>query len=255
MENKRNSIVGTSGPRPVGIICALEVELKDLLAELRDREDVAFNGYEFHCGRFGEIPAVLVQCGVGKVNAARGTQMLIDAFGPCCVINSGIAGGTKPGLAIGDIVIGEDLAQHDFDVTAFGYALGYMCTGENSSEPTRFTAESVLVEELERAARTAAPERGVHRGRIVSGDQFISGAEKKKQLREAFNAVCAEMESAAIAQTCQYAGVPFGILRVISDLADGTAPESYDRFERTSADLSAAVILEFLKIHRKLRAE
>ena len=202
-----------------------------------------------------EIPAVLVQCGVGKVNAARGTQMLIDAFGPCCVINSGIAGGTKPGLAIGDIVIGEDLAQHDFDVTAFGYALGYMCTGENSSEPTRFTAESVLVEELEQAARTAAPERGVHRGRIVSGDQFISGAEKKKQLREAFNAVCAEMESAAIAQTCQYAGVPFGILRVISDLADGTAPESYDRFERTSADLSAAVILEFLKIHRKLRAE
>ena len=89
-----------------------------------------------------------------------------------------------------------------------------MCTGENSSEPTRFTAESVLVEELEQAARTAAPERGVHRGRIVSGDQFISGAEKKKQLREAFNAVCAEMESAAIAQTCQYAGVPFGILRV-----------------------------------------
>lgn len=255
MENKRNGIVGTSGQRPVGIICALEVELKDLLAELRDREDVVFNGYEFHCGRFGEIPAVLVQCGVGKVNAARGTQMLIDAFGPCCVINSGIAGGTKPGLAIGDIVIGEDLAQHDFDVTAFGYALGYMCTGENSNEPTRFTAEPVLVEELEQAARTAAPERGVHRGRIVSGDQFISGAEKKKQLREAFNAVCAEMESAAIAQTCQYAGVPFGILRVISDLADGTAPESYDWFECASADLSAAVILEFLKIHRKLRAE
>ena len=138
----------------MGIICALEVELKDLLAELRDREDVVFNGYEFHCGRFGEIPAVLVQCGVGKVNAARGTQMLIDAFGPCCVINSGIAGGTKPGLAIGDIVIGKDLAQHDFDVTAFGYALGYMCTGENSNEPTRFTAEPVLVEELEQAART-----------------------------------------------------------------------------------------------------
>ena len=90
MENKRNGIVGISDQRPVGIICALEVELKDLLAELRDREDVVFNGYEFHCGRFGEIPAVLVQCGVGKVNAARGTQMLIDAFGPCCVINSGI---------------------------------------------------------------------------------------------------------------------------------------------------------------------
>ena len=152
MENKRNGIVGTSGPRPVGIICALEVELKDLLAELRDREDVVFNGYEFHCGRFGEIPAVLVQCGVGKVNAARGTQMLLEAFGGCCVINSGIAGGTKPGLAIGDIVIGKDLAQHDFDVTAFGYALGYMCTGENSNEPTRFTAEPVLVEELEQAA-------------------------------------------------------------------------------------------------------
>ena len=95
----------------------------------------------------------------------------------------------------------------------------------------------------------------MHRGRIVSGDQFISGAEKKNQLREAVNAVCAEMESAAIAQTCLYAGVPFGILRVISDLADGTAPESYDRFERASADLSAAVILEFLKIHRKLQAE
>ena len=159
MENKRNGIVGTLDPRPVGIICALEVELKDLLAELRDREDVVFNGYEFHCGRFGEIPAVLVQCGVGKVNAARGTQMLIDAFGPCCVINSGIAGGTKPGLAIGDIVIGEDLAQHDFDVTAFGYALGYMCTEREQHEPTRFTAEPVLVEELEQAAQGGAGTR------------------------------------------------------------------------------------------------
>ena len=89
------------------------------------------------------------ECGAWNPDADR-------RFGPCCVINSGIAGGTKPGLAIGDIVIGEDLAQHDFDVTAFGYALGYMCTGENSSEPTRFTAESVLVEELEQAARTAA---------------------------------------------------------------------------------------------------
>ena len=234
-----------------GLLYAMPGEIKSLLPEGAEPERVEA-GVPFY-----RIREDVVACcgGVGKVNAARGTQMLIDAFGPCCVINSGIAGGTKPGLAIGDIVIGKDLAQHDFDVTAFGYALGYMCTGENSNEPTRFTAEPVLVEELEQAARTAAPERGVHRGRIVSGDQFISGAEKKKQLREVFDAVCAEMESAAIAQTCQYAGVPFGILRVISDLADGTAPESYDRFERTSADLSAAVILEFLKIHRKLRAE
>ncbi|MDO4383073.1 MAG: 5'-methylthioadenosine/adenosylhomocysteine nucleosidase [Eubacteriales bacterium] len=241
-----NSVNKETTKKPIGIICALEVEMKDLLAELQNREDETFHGYDFHSGRIGELPVVLIQCGVGKVNAARGTQMLIDRFDPCCIVNSGIAGGTKKGLSIGDIVVGTDLVQHDFDVTSFGYAKGYMCTGEDSTKPTVFTAEPTLVNALVEAAHRTAPERGVHPGRIVSGDQFISGAEKKTELREVFDATCAEMESAAIAQTCQYSDVPFGILRVISDLADGTAPDSYDQFEEASANLSAAVILAFL---------
>lgn len=240
--------------KPIGVICALEVELRNLVNALEDEEVIRRSGYEFHQGHFGSVPAVLVQCGIGKVNAARGTQMMIDLFDPACIVNSGIAGGTAEGLSVGDVIIGTDLAQHDFDVTHFGYALGYMCTGEDSSRPTLYTSHPQLVEELEKACRQVAPERGVRRGRIVSGDQFISSTEKKKQLREEFGAACAEMESASIAQVCQLAAVPFGILRCISDLADGTASASYEQFEESVAKLSAAIMIDFLQNHRGLNS-
>ena len=232
--------------KPIGVICAMESELNDLLQNLEDRRDITHYGYTFYEGHFSGTPAVLVQCGIGKVNAARGTQMLLDYFEPQCVVNSGIAGGTAPGLSVGDVVIGTDLVQHDFDATGCGYVVGYMFTGEDGNKPTLYTADPKLVDALEASARKAAPERGIHRGRIATVDQFISSTEQKQRILSLFNATCAEMESGAIAQTCQCASVPFGILRVVSDLADGSASESFETFEKETADLSAAILLNFL---------
>lgn len=227
----------------------MDVEMQDLLQNLENSETVSAAGYDFHTGEMGGASVVLIRCGVGKVNAARGTQMLIDRFDPEAVINSGIAGGTAAGLHVGDIIVGTDFVQHDFDVTAFGHVKGYLCTGERDDRPTVFYSDIQLIEELIRAAKTAAPERDVREGRIASGDQFVSTEEKKEEIAAEFGAVCAEMEGASIAQTCAYAGVPFAVLRVISDLADGTAPENYDQFEKSSADLSAAVIRQFVRNH------
>lgn len=235
----------------VGIICAMAIELEELVSSLEDKEIISQSGYDFYTGRFGSTNVVLVQCGVGLVNAARGTQMMIDIFNPSVIINSGIAGGTGDGLAVGDIVISSDLLQHDFDASPFGYVKGYQCTGAGGSEPTVYTADASLVDALAGAATAAAAEigdgeykRAIHVGRIVSGDQFIASVEKKTELRELFKATAAEMEGCAIAQTAHYAGIPFAVLRVISDLANGEAPASYEAFEKKAADLSAHIMMK-----------
>ena len=189
---------------------------------------------------------MVVQCGIGKVNAARITQALIDRFDPCAVVNSGVAGGVGEGLRVGDIVIGAGLVQHDFDVTALGYAKGYLFEGEKD-RPTVFRSDPALIAALKSAAAGAAPDCGVREGVIASGDLFVAKAETKRELRERFGAVAAEMEGASVAQTAHYAGVPFVVLRVISDLADGTAPDSYDSFELETAARSAEVIRRFAK--------
>lgn len=233
----------------IGIICAMAIELEDLANNLKDKQVVSQSGYDFYLGRFGDTEVVLVQCGVGLVNAARGTQMMIDKFQPSVIINSGIAGGTGDGLHIGDIVISSDLIQHDFDASPFGYVKGYQCTGKGGDKPTIYTADAAVVETLKNAAEQAAHEladaeykRTVHIGRIVSGDQFIANVEKKTELRELFGATAAEMEGSAIAQAASYSGVPFAVLRVISDLANGEAPESYEKFEISAAKLSAQIM-------------
>ncbi|MBQ6622733.1 MAG: 5'-methylthioadenosine/adenosylhomocysteine nucleosidase [Mogibacterium sp.] len=233
--------------RPIGILCAMDIEIADLLESLENAQVTERAGYRFSCGTIGGQPVVLVRCGVGKVNAARGTQMLIDLFEPEAILNSGIAGGTAEGLQVGDVVIGTDLVQHDFDVTAFGHAKGFLCTDEPDDKPTVFTADPALVDGLAAASqKLPAGTRRIHRGRLASGDQVIASTETNAEIAGLFGAMAAETESAAIAQTASYAGVPFAVIRVISDLADGTAPESYETFEIESADFSAAVIQEFL---------
>ncbi len=230
-----------NGKRPLGVICAMENEARLLIEAMENREEKEYAGCVFHVGTLCGAPAVAVRCGIGKVNAARITQTLIDRFSPRCVVNSGIAGGVGEGLRVGDIVIGEGLVQHDFDVTAFGYARGYVFEGPKD-RPTVFRSDPALAQALAAAASAAAPDRGVRMGIIASGDVFVAKAETKKELRDLFGATAAEMEGAAVAQTAHYAGVPFAVLRVISDLADGGAPDSYESFEDETAFLSAEII-------------
>ncbi len=230
----------------IGIIGAMDSELSLLLAAMEQRAQEAHSGLLFHTGLLGGRRVVLVKAGIGKVSAARCTQLLIDRYHPAAIINTGIAGGLAPGLRVGDLVVAEELVQHDFDVTAFGHAKGYLCTGGDDRVPTVFRADRQLSAALVAAAQAVLGEGAVHTGLIATGDQFISGREKKAELFETFHAAAAEMEGGAIAQVAALSGVPFAVIRAISDLADGTAAASYDTFEQQAADHSAKTVKQAL---------
>ena len=232
---------------PIGVIAAMDSELEQLLGMLEGKAERTICGLQFYMGTLYGRDVVLLKCGIGKVNAARGAQILIDMFHPAALVNTGIAGGLALGLAVGDIVVATGALQHDFDVTAFGHVKGYLCTGEDDTRPTVFAADPALRAALQCAAEAVLGAEHVHEGVIATGDQFISGAGKKAYLSSTFGAMAAEMEGGAIAQVAQLSGVPFAILRAISDLADGTAAESFDTFERKAAKASADTLLRALE--------
>ncbi|MBQ8087151.1 MAG: 5'-methylthioadenosine/adenosylhomocysteine nucleosidase [Clostridia bacterium] len=223
-----------------GIICAMDSELNLLKQDLENARTELAGGLLFHIGDFGGHRTILVKSGIGKVAAARCTQLLIDRFNPDYIINSGIAGGVGEGLQIGDVVIGRELVQYDFDVTVFGHVRGYLCTGEDDSVPTIFYSDPELIDAVIRVL----DERGDIRyrtGRIATGDVFLSDtAIEHKYLRE-MHADAAEMESAAIAQVAAGNGTKFLIIRTMSDLGNGNSAVDYDTFEQKTADQSAQI--------------
>ena len=208
----------------IGVIGAMDSELAALIAALAQPARETVQGLTFHTGLLSGRPVVLVRCGIGKVSAARCTQVLIDRFAPAAVINTGIAGGLGAGLAVGDIVVADGLVQHDFDAAPIGFVRGCLCMGDPGAQR-------------------------VHRGLIATGDRFISGAAAKAAIRRAFPAaMAAEMEGGAVAQAASMSGVPFAVVRAISDLADGTAAASFEQFEQHAADISAAAVMQALAL-------
>ena len=151
-------------------------------------------------------------------------------------------------LRVGDIVVAEGLVQHDFDVTAFGHVKGYLCTGEDDRAPTVFHTDKHISDALIKTAQAVLCKKKVHTGLIATGDRFISGRESKAVIYDTFHALAAEMEGGAIAQVAVLSGIPFAVIRAISDLADGTAAGSYDVFERQAANNSAATVKQTLRL-------
>ena len=230
----------------IGVIGAMDSELAALIAALAQPARETVQGLTFHTGLLSGRPVVLVRCGIGKVSAARCTQVLIDRFAPAAVINTGIAGGLGAGLAVGDIVVADGLVQHDFDAAPIGFVRGCLCMGDPGA-PTVFTPDEPLSALLARTAGNAAGAQRVHRGLIATGDRFISGAAEKAAIRSAFpSAMAAEMEGGAVAQAASMSGVPFAVVRAISDLADGTAAASFEQFEQHAADISARAVMQAL---------
>lgn len=234
--------------RLVGIIGAMGVEIRHLLSVLEGSESVKMSNMTFHKGTIAGVGVVIAQCGVGKVNAARVTQLMIDSFSPDMIVNTGVAGGVAPDLEVNDVVIASSLVQHDFDASYFGYAPGYMCTGHAPDKPTRYQADEELSALLERAVKEHFRSAKVVRGIIASGDQFIADPEKRQWIYRTFGASACEMESCAIAQSAALSGVPFAILRVLSDNADGKSKVEYERFEKEAADNSAKTLEHFLHL-------
>jgi adenosylhomocysteine nucleosidase len=230
----------------IGIIGAMNTEVETLISSLTDKKETVIAGSHFFSGKLGSTDAVVVMCGIGKVAAAICAQALIDAFRPDVLINTGVAGGVADGLSQGDLVIATDAVQHDFDLSLFGYAKGYMPVwGKDKNSPSPFPADEALAEKLIAAADTL----GYHaiRGRVASGDIFVADADLKHTLATEFGAAVAEMEGAAIAQTAWQNGTPCAIVRAISDLADGSATLSFEEFEVIAAERSAKLLLEICK--------
>ena len=213
---------------------------------MTDKQETRIAGSVFYSGKLGSTDAVVVMCGIGKVAAAICAQAMIDHFHPSALINTGVAGGVADGLSQGDLVIATDAVQHDFDISLFGHAKGYLPVwGKDHLSPSPFPADETLATTL----LSAADALGYHaiRGRVASGDIFVADPALKNSLATEFNASAAEMEGAAIAQTAWQNGTPCAIVRAISDLADGSATLSFEEFEAIAAERSAKLLLEICK--------
>ncbi len=228
----------------IGIIGAMEVEIELLRDDLQVERTLTKAGMEFYAGQLAGKQVVLVQCGIGKVNAAVCTQILADEFAVDQIIFTGVAGAIDADLDIEDIVVATELVQHDVDVTSFGdYKLGEIPElGQN------FAADKQLVQLAETAGEQLAAEEDlkVVTGRILSGDQFISAGDKVKDLQAEFGGYCTEMEGAAVGQVAQLNEIPFVVIRSISDKADAEADISFTEFVKKAADHSYRIVKEIV---------
>ena len=236
-------IIKRSFPMKLGIIGAMDVEVAALKKQVEDARTVKRAGMEFVEGHIDNVTVVVVQCGVGKVNAGLCVQILCDLFAVTHIVNTGVAGSLCNDANIGDIVVSTDAMYHDVDATVFGYAPGQV----PQMQVTAFPASPALRQAAVSACRAAAPEIQVFEGRVVSGDQFICDAQKKKQIAEVFHGFCTEMEGAAIAQAAYVNAIPFVIVRAISDKADGSDIVSYPEFEAKAARHCARLVGEMIR--------
>ena len=189
----------------IGIIVAMHKELELLLPLLQNSEESRMGGCEFHRGKVGRHDVIAMQCGIGKVNAAMGSLTLINSFLPDYVINSGVAGGADPSVNVMDVVAGDRVAYHDV-----------WCGPE--SELGQVQGLPLYFEGSRRLLDLIPTRKGIHKGLICSGDQFIDKMEAVERIKGNFpKAMAVDMESGAIAPVCHLSKVPFLALRVISD--------------------------------------
>lgn len=226
----------------IGIIGAMAEEIALLVKHMEGAAARTKAGIAFISGSFFGQPVVVCKSGVGKVNAAVTTQILIDAFGAEAVIFTGVAGALDPELEVGDLVVSEDCVQHDMDATALGYPKGTI--------PFQDTSVFAADPELKRLAYDAGMKlfQGRTRlGRVLSGDQFIADQEAVAGLRESLKGTCTEMEGAAVAQVCSMNGIPFVVIRSMSDKADGSAHMSFAEFTELAAERSYRIVEEMIR--------
>lgn len=226
----------------IGIIGAMDEEVAQIVEVMTIEKEENKAQMNFKQGKLNGKDVVVVRSGIGKVNAAVCTQVLADDFKVDYVINTGIAGSLKAQIDIADIVISSDVLHHDMDATGFGYALGQIPRMDTLS----FKADDRLIELAKESCAKAVPQIGVHVGRVVSGDQFISDKEVKNKIADNFDGYCTEMEGAAIAQAAYLNNIPFVILRAISDKADDSATMDYPAFEKQAIKNSVLLIKELV---------
>lgn len=224
----------------IGIIGAMEEEILLLKSKMSNKKEWTEAKADFIEGQIGEVEVVLVRCGIGKVNAALTTTLLLAKHDIDLIVNTGSAGGIGAGLHVGDVVIASEMAYHDVDATVFGYSIGQV-----PQMPARYSANQDTIEKT----ITAAKKTGLTpvKGLIVTSDSFIASQAQTDLILSNFpDALASEMEGAAIAQVCHQFDVPFVIIRAMSDVADEEAGVSFDEFIIEAGKKSAEMVLELV---------
>lgn len=225
----------------IGIIGAMRVEIEALAAAMENPVRETVSGIEFLSGTLCGRSAVLAVCGVGKVFAAQCAQTMILRYGVDAVINTGVAGTLTDELSIGDIAVATDVVQHDMDTSPLGDPVGLISGLNMVHMPT----STELSDEIVRAIAELGGKSV--RGTIATGDEFVADAETKAAIRASFGAVACEMEGGAIGQVCTVNGVPFAVIRAISDGGNEESPMDYPTFVAMAAARSAAVVQAVLR--------
>ncbi|MCI1986021.1 MAG: 5'-methylthioadenosine/adenosylhomocysteine nucleosidase [Lactobacillus sp.] len=224
----------------IGVICAMEEELRALLAQLKNQHETVVANQHYYQGTIDGTAVILVESGIGKVQMGMTGAILLAEFHPDVVINTGSAGGIGQGLHVGDVVLSSAVAYHDADATAFGYAPGQL-----PQQPQKFTADAQLVADIAAAAQAVNLQTQV--GLIVSGDQFIASADATQRILALYpEALAAEMEGAAIGQVATQFGTPFVVIRAMSDVGDEEAGQSFDEFIIDAGKRSAQMLLAYI---------
>lgn len=226
----------------VGIIGAMEPEVKILREAMQNPHVLTKAGFTFYTGELAGNTVTLVQSGIGKVASTIATTLLIDNFNPDCVINTGSAGGFDPSLNVGDVVISSEVRHHDVDVTAFGYEIGQV-----PQMPAGFTAHPKLVEAAEQTIAQISEVKTLV-GLICTGDSFMCDPVRIEKARSDFPTMLAvEMEGASIAQTCFALNTPFVVIRSMSDIAGKESPQSFEEYLETASVNSSKMVVALLE--------
>jgi len=226
----------------IGIIGAMAQEVNILAGQLDNAERYEHAGFVFHTGTRHGLEVIILQSGIGKVNAAVGTAILLERHQPDAIINTGSAGGFATDLAIGDVIISDEVRHHDVDAVVFGYELGQV-----PGMPAAYHADSRL-RDIARGAIAALGEVNVREGMIATGDAFMADPERVATTRAQFPTMLAvEMEGAAIAQTCYLYDCPFVVIRALSDIpGSGDNHLSFEQFLDIAADHSSRMVDQML---------
>lgn len=225
----------------IGIIAAMDVEMKSLRSYMENTETEVISGIRFVRGTLEGKDVVTAVCGIGKVFAALCAQTMILHYQPRCIINTGVAGTLTDALTIGSIAVSSAVVQHDMDTSPLGDPVG-LISGINKVE---LSADRLLTGQLSACAKVMGIKTAT--GVIASGDQFVASAERKAFIVEHFKAIACEMEGAAVGQVCYVNKVPFCVLRAISDSADGSSHMDYPTFVQMAAEQSVALLRRFMR--------
>lgn len=228
----------------IGIISAMQNEVDLLLQEADIDHTDTIGGVDFNVGLLCGKPVVIARAGIGKILSAAGTAAMLNNYDISELIFTGIAGGVGDETKVLDVVVATMLVQHDYgQITNEGFEWSKGFDGEEDYYP----CDERLVNLAYAAAVDTVGKEHVFQGIVASGDQFVASEAYVKKLQEDFNAIACEMEGASIALVCERYGVPFVVLRTMSDKADGLAHETYENMADIAADNSSRIVIEMLE--------